>query len=512
VSPTQINFLVPDVSAAAYGQQALWLDAVVIRDGARFDTQVTFYVSPGGDFAVFQAGYDCDFSLSLTYPEACGYSPSSGQYRVPIGAVTDASGNLITSQNPVRQGQVIILWATGLGALRLNSATGLLQQSTPSKMTFGVLQPNPGGGFSIFNLNWTSQTPIWAGESPQFVGLDQINVNFPTCTGAVATVEQRYDLVLNFEAPDADANLGIGFAELYMPFIISPGERDCQFGAAITVTSSANPTISGQPVTFTAVSLSSLPGTVTFFDGASAIAALGANVLSFATSTLAVGSHSITAKYSGEASQFDTSTSSVLTQIVTASATITVSSSLDPSTYGQMVTFMASVAPSACTGAVVFLDGASPNAVTLGAGTLNGGEATLSTSSLSVGSHPITVSYSGDGNCSSSISSYSNAPAILTQTVGEASTNTTLSSNPNPAVAGNSVVFTATVSPSGATGTVALLDGGKTYLTTSLSRGQATFSTNALSVGSHLFTVAYSGDGNYDSSTSSVLAQTVTTQ
>ena len=124
VSPTQINFLVPDVSAAAYGQQALLLDAVLIRDGALFDTQVTVYVSPGGDFAVFQVGYDCDFSLSVTYPEACGYSPSSGQNRVPIGAVTDASGNLITSLNPIHQGQLIVLWATGLGALTLDSGTG----------------------------------------------------------------------------------------------------------------------------------------------------------------------------------------------------------------------------------------------------------------------------------------------------------------------------------------------------------------------------------------------------
>ena len=98
------------------------------------------------------------------------------------------------------------------------------QQSTPGKMTFGVLQPKPSGGFSIFNLNWTGQTPLWAGESPQFVGLDQINVNFPTCTGAAATAEQRYDLVMSFQSPAADPNLGIGFAELYMPLIISPGE------------------------------------------------------------------------------------------------------------------------------------------------------------------------------------------------------------------------------------------------------------------------------------------------
>ena len=43
-----------------------------------------------------------------------------------------------------------------------------------------------------------SVPPVWAGESPQFVGLDQINLNFPKCIGTVATVEQRYDAFIGF--------------------------------------------------------------------------------------------------------------------------------------------------------------------------------------------------------------------------------------------------------------------------------------------------------------------------
>ena len=133
VSPTQINFVVPDISAASYGQQALFLDVVLNRDGAQFDSHFTFYVSPSGDFAMFQVGYDCMFSLSLAHPEACGYSLSSGQYRVPIGAVTDVAGRLISSQNPVHQGQVLTLWATGFGGLTLDAKTGLLSRAAPQK-------------------------------------------------------------------------------------------------------------------------------------------------------------------------------------------------------------------------------------------------------------------------------------------------------------------------------------------------------------------------------------------
>jgi|GEM_PF-4091067 hypothetical protein len=223
VSPTQINFLVPDVSAAAYGQSELLLKVVLVRDGLRFDGLLSFYLTPVGDFVLFQVGFDCEFSLSLAHPETCGYSLSPGNNRVPLGAVTDASGRLVTSQNPLHQGEPISLWATGIGLLTLNPTSSLLEQSKPAKITFGIMQPG------LSKLNWTSPTPSWAGESPQFVGLDQINIVVPPCTGSAATSEQRYELFINFQAPSADKNLGIGFAELNIPFIVSPGEPTCQF-------------------------------------------------------------------------------------------------------------------------------------------------------------------------------------------------------------------------------------------------------------------------------------------
>jgi uncharacterized protein (TIGR03437 family) len=169
VSPTQINFLVPDVSPSAYGQQELQLDAVIVVNGQRFDSGVLLYVSPVGDFAVFQVGYDCDFSLSLVQPQSCGYSQTPGQNTLPLGAVTDLAGNQVTSQNPIHQGQVVTLWATGLNSLSTDPRTGLLQQNMPSPITFGVTTSNAGGS-TFFTFNWRTQTPLWAGESPQYVG------------------------------------------------------------------------------------------------------------------------------------------------------------------------------------------------------------------------------------------------------------------------------------------------------------------------------------------------------
>ena len=99
-----------------------------------------------------------------------------------------------------------------------------------------------------------------------------------------------------------------------------------------------------------------------------------------------------------------------LTAEVPATSTA-VSSNLNPSTYNTSVTFTATVSSTFSgvpTGTVTFYDGAT----SLGTGTLNGsGQATLSISSLSVGSHSITATYGGDSNFNSSTSS------ALTQTV-----------------------------------------------------------------------------------------------
>src|SRR5207248_172253 len=127
-----------------------------------------------------------------------------------------------------------------------------------------------------------------------------------------------------------------------------------------TLASSQNPSVFGQSVTFTATVAPVAPGnttptgTVTFKDGATAIGTgtlapgTGATATAtFTTATLAVGSHSITAVYGGDATH-TTSTSPILTQVVNkASTATTVTSSLNPSLFNQSVTFTATVTATA---------------------------------------------------------------------------------------------------------------------------------------------------------------------
>jgi len=73
----------------------------------------------------------------------------------------------------------------------------------------------------------------------------------------------------------------------------------------------------------------------------------GSGRATISTKTLAVGSHSITAVYGGDGN-FIASTSATLNQAVNQDATSTVlSSSVDPSVYGQSVTFTATVSAAA---------------------------------------------------------------------------------------------------------------------------------------------------------------------
>jgi uncharacterized delta-60 repeat protein len=98
-----------------------------------------------------------------------------------------------------------------------------------------------------------------------------------------------------------------------------------------TLTTSLNPSTSGQSVTFTATVTAScdIPtGTVSFYDGSTPLGsgtlstANGVTTASFTTAALAVGTHSITATYSGDSNDLS-STSAALTQTVNSTATAT---------------------------------------------------------------------------------------------------------------------------------------------------------------------------------------------
>jgi hypothetical protein len=183
-----------------------------------------------------------------------------------------------------------------------------------------------------------------------------------------------------------------------------------------TLTSSSNPSTYEQAVTFTATVASSIGAppdgeTITFEHGTTV---LGTGVLSdgsasFTTSTLKVGTTAVTAVYSGD-TNFARSTSKAVSQVISkATSMTTLTSSQNPSTYGQPVTFTATVAPEfsgTVTGKVAFYNGTT----LLKTVALSGGVAEFTTSTLTSGTYTITATYNGSVD-------FTGSSASLTQTV-----------------------------------------------------------------------------------------------
>jgi len=158
-------------------------------------------------------------------------------------------------------------------------------------------------------------------------------------------------------------------------------------------------------VAVTAPAMADLHGTVSFYDGSNF---LGTATLASGEATLSVqfsmvGAHIITAIYTGNG-ELNPSVSVPGTIVVDPNATSIVLTA-DPSTgvVGTWVTFTATFDPSNATGTVTFFDGST----VLGSDEISEtGIATISTSSLAVGTHNIVASYGGDSTHTAAISNH----------------------------------------------------------------------------------------------------------
>ena len=300
-----------------------------------------------------------------------------------------------------------------------------------------------------------------------------------------------------------------------------------------------------QSVTFTATVMDTnncsnppavTSGLVSFYDGAcSAGTLLGISPLDtngvaiFTTDMLSIASHTISACYEDYPTLFPyvpdfNPSSASITQNVTCIQTDTAifTSAPNPSIAGEEITFIASVsvAPgqpispeiSVPIGTVTFYDEGNPTPI--GTADLVNGFALLKTSALTtVGTHYIAVSYTpGSANyCPTPLPlSYDYQQVVVVPVLP---TDTVVTSSLNPAMFGDNVVFTATVTdPSHMgipTGTVTFYDGGVAIGTAILVNGVAEISTSTLSIGSHPITAVYSGNAEYLPSTSAVYIEVI---
>jgi sugar lactone lactonase YvrE len=302
------------------------------------------------------------------------------------------------------------------------------------------------------------------------------------------------------------------------PLVITlEGQALALNSTTVSLLSSRNPADAGQSVTFIATVASGTgtpTGIVTFMDGtqilgtATLSGSSASTSASFGTTALQPGAHSITAVYAGDADHSG-STSAVLTETILGQTATTLTTSSNPAAVNTPLVLTASVTSTspgglAPTGTIVFYDGT----VVIGTQPVNAaGIATMTTSTLTVGQHPLIAVYNGDSYNEASTS------ATVQESIVQRATTTALVSSVNPSIFGNSVTYTATVAVTGggtATGTVTLFDGGTQIGAAPLNGDTAVFAVASLQAGTgQSLTAHYSGDSTDASSVSPVLAETV---
>lgn len=534
--PTSISVTV----STPYGSTAQPAGSVVLNDGSAL-LQAAIVVNGVAQFTVTFTALG-DHFLTAAYQGDSNYSQVRTQSDVTVKSASTAA--LTSNPNPSTQGTAVTFTAT----MAPSTATGFVEIHYDGNMLCIATIANgvatcsvswlPAGTHSIqgfYNgdsalmgsnstiltqiVKTTTTTTVTSSASPSAYG--QAVTFTATVSPATATGTIQF---MNGATSLGSASLSAGSATITVSTLAAGTQSIAaiysgddanaastsavfsqtvqQANVTMTLTCSPNPSTAGQPVACSAtLSSTAATGTMRFLDGSTEI--VTGTVLNgaggFSVSSFSAGSHSITGVYSGD-TNFNGMTSAAMIQRVNKiAATTTLSSITSTIAYGQTVDLTASVSPAAATGTVQFLDGGA----VLGTAPVSGGTAALSVSTLAAGSHSLTAAYSGDPLDAASTSS------ALAITVNKAASSATLISPLNPAVVGQSLTFTATVAPDGATGTVQFLDGTTVMGTAVLSNGAAAFATSSLAVGDHSVTATYPGDGNVSPSRSTAVLQQV---
>jgi YVTN family beta-propeller protein len=415
---------------------------------------------------------------------------------------------------------------SGTAPVSLTFPSGSITTGGITSLTIQSSGPQPPSGFQL----GTPPVYYYIQTTAVFTGSVTICITSPSVTGTSQLLHFGSGGTVNITSTVL-GNTICGMTTSFSPFaIVQPAGK---ISTALGLNSSANPSVAGQAVTFTAVfggtgfppaGAPAPTGSVTFMDGSNP---LGAPVslptsgqIAFTTSTLSAGPHTITAQYSGDGNYAGSSSNSVTQNVNQTATLLSLTSSANPSVVGQALTFTSalsgtsSVPPGvpAPTGTVTFtVDGAvfgSPVS-------LSGELAAISITSLVAGSHTVSAQYSGDSDYAASSSN------VVTQTVNKNASGTSLSASATLVTLGQTFTLSALVAGAGTgslppglaapTGSVTFFDGSTPLGSpVTLPAGPAMLSVSSLTAGTHSLTAQYSGDANFAASISTPVQVTVT--
>ena len=339
-----------------------------------------------------------------------------------------------TSEVDVTAGTLISGNASALGSAAAVVTNGTLRgfgsMGTLSD-TGGIVAPSVGfGSTGIFNTGTASfstsgtytvtSNGTTAGSYSQINAAGVVNLGNATLTlvlGYTPNLGDSYTILTStnpiqgaFAGLAQGSLIAVGNLTFQISYLNDAVTLTNVYETAVELGTSDNTAVYGEGLIFTADILSAqnaaAPGTITFMADGIVLATVpignGGSLgeATFFTSSLAVGNYTITAVYTPAAgSGFLGSTTTIDQSISQDPAIAALSSSENPSNYGDTVTFTVTVTPDAPgsgppTGSVTFYDGSTA----LGTESLTAGLATYTTSNLAIGNHTISAIYNGDTN------------------------------------------------------------------------------------------------------------------
>jgi len=457
-----------------------------------------------------------------------GTSPMGGS--TTSGTTTSAVSKLTVNNLSVGSHSITVTYVTTNDPNHSTSTStpALIQviyEATKVTLTAAPVSPSPLGT----SVTFTATVTIPDGGTYPLDGtvtftdsLATFSTNTVTLTGGVATytatnLVQGDNVITATYAPVSTAQIHGSSATLH---------QDVTTSSSLTLTSGPNPATYGSAVTFTVavptVGSASATGKVNIVITNQATPTLtypltvtltptSAGTGTAIISTLPVGTYTATATYAGDSNYAGSTgtlaTPQVISQVQTTTA---LAAKPNPGLSGQPVAITATVTQAsgtvAPTGTVTFTATSGGTNVPLtGAANvaLAGGAATINPS-FGPGTYIITATYSGDTNDAAGTG------ATLTLVINQATTTTSVTAAPSPAIVGATITFTATVvtTPAGGTpsGTVtfsAAIAGGASVAlgNGTLAGGKASVTSSALTGGTYTITASYGGDGNDAAST-----------
>lgn len=327
----------------------------------------------------------------------------------------------------VRYAATAVATATAVGAMTVLSAA--TASAATGTITFS---PSSGADTSVFNVNTSGTCPandtyvdatISGGNFPaNAVAINKEPVSVLAASGngySIAISNNLRQLATNYAVTKLDPNAsGSTPYTIDVQCIPALGNTvGADFSGQLTFTSEtawssasstpttttlglapASPVSFGSQVTLTATVAPAAAGTVTFFDGTTALnatpVAVSGGTAGYQTTSLAVGTHSITAAFTSTDPNFGSSTSTASSYTVNQAGPVATTTSLvttpgSAQVQGGNVNLTASVQPATAAGSINFTDGAT----TLGTVAVSNGSAVFNTTTLALGSHSLTASF-----------------------------------------------------------------------------------------------------------------------